>query len=463
MSQPAPAAQQRTASPRPAPPARKKSRALLYVIIGLIVVIGLGFAAWKKGKSAQDVTAVTLEKAVVRSITQTVSATGKIQPETEVRISPEVAGEIIELPLKEGAPVKKGELLVKIKPDNYVYQLEQRQADLAAARAGYLDSQSKLRKAQEDYRRTEDLFKKQLLSDSEFTTAKSAFEVAQANVENSEAQIRRAEGLVKQAQDQLEKTTIYAPMDGTVSSRTSEVGERVVATNQFAGTEVMRVANLDEMEVRVNVNENDVVNVKVGDRARITIDAFPGKKFSGIVKEIASSAKTLGANTQEEITNFQVKIRVSGEGEALRPGMSANADIETQTVKDVVAVPIQSVTVRTREGNKTVEQMAADREQKNRETQGEGAAAAVNEKQQRERDRSDRESLQRVVFVHEGDHVKQVPVETGIADTQVIEIKSGVKAGDEIVSGSFSVITRKLKDGMKVKLDKPKNAPEKKN
>lgn len=427
------------------------------------MVIGLGFAAWKKGKSAQDVTAVTLEKAVVRSITQTVSATGKIQPETEVRISPEVAGEIIELPLKEGAPVKKGELLVKIKPDNYVYQLEQRQADLAAARAGYLDSQSKLRKAQEDYRRTEDLFKKQLLSDSEFTTAKSAFEVAQANVENSEAQIRRAEGLVKQAQDQLEKTTIYAPMDGTVSSRTSEVGERVVATNQFAGTEVMRVANLDEMEVRVNVNENDVVNVKVGDRARITIDAFPGKKFSGIVKEIASSAKTLGANTQEEITNFQVKIRVSGEGEALRPGMSANADIETQTVKDVVAVPIQSVTVRTREGNKTVEQMAADREQKNRETQGEGAAAAVNEKQQRERDRSDRESLQRVVFVHEGDHVKQVPVETGIADTQVIEIKSGVKAGDEIVSGSFSVITRKLKDGMKVKLDKPKNAPEKKN
>lgn len=457
MSQIAPAAQQRSPELRSAAPGRKKkSRILLYLIIGIVLVGGLAGAGIYKSKKREEVVAVTTDKAVVRTITQLVSATGKIQPETEVKISPEVSGEIIELPFKEGAPVKKGDLLVKIKPDNYIYQLDQRQADLAAAKAQILDSQSKLRKAQEDYRRAEDLYKKQLLAESDYTTAKSSLEVAQANVENSQAQIRRAEGLVKQMQDTLEKTTLYAPIDGTVSSRTSEVGERVVATGQFTGTEVMRVANLDEMEVRVNVNENDVVNVKVGDRARITIDAFPSRKFSGTVREIGATAKTLGANTQEEVTNFQVKVRVESAGAALRPGMSANADIETQTVTDVVAIPIQSVTVRSREGNKTVEQVAGDREKKNRENQGEGAAAAVDEKQQRENEKSDREKLQRVGFIVEGDRVKQVPVETGISDSSHIEIKSGIKAGDQVVSGSFSVITRKLKDGMKVKQDKPK-------
>lgn len=456
MSQIAPNAQQRSPELRSVAPVRKKSRTLLYLILAIVVLGGLAAAGYYKSKHREEITPITTEKAVVKTIIQLVSATGKIQPETEVKISPEVSGEIIELPFKEGAPVKKGDLLVKIKPDNYIYQLDQRQADLAAAKAQILDSQSKLRKAQEDYRRAEDLHKKQLLAESDYTTAKSAFEVGQANVENSQAQIRRAEGLVKQMQDTLEKTTLYAPIDGTVSSRTSEVGERVVATGQFTGTEVMRVANLDEMEVRVNVNENDVVNVKVGDRARITIDAFPNRKFNGTVREIGATAKTLGANTQEEVTNFQVKVRVESAGAALRPGMSANADIETQTVTDVIAIPIQSVTVRSREGNKTVEQVAGDREKKDRENQGEGAAAAVDERKQRENEKSDREKLQRIVFVVEGDHVKQVPVETGIADTSQIEIKSGLKAGDEVVSGSFSVITRKLKDGMKVKQDKPK-------
>ncbi|PTY08230.1 efflux RND transporter periplasmic adaptor subunit [Opitutaceae bacterium EW11] len=441
---------------------KKKSRKWLYVAIGIVAVVGLAVAARMRNAGKADITPVTTEKAIVKTITQVVSATGKIQPETEVKISPEVAGEIVDLPLKEGATVKKGDLLVKIKPDNYVYQLDQRQADLAAARAQLLDSKSKLTKAEQDFRRADDLFNKQLLSDSDFSAAKSTYEVAQAAVENANAQILRSEGLVKQAQDLLEKTTIYSPMDGTVSSRTSEVGERVVATGQFTGTEVMRVANLEEMEVRVNVNENDVVNVKIGDKARITIDAFPNRKFTGSVKEIAATAKTQGANTQEEVTNFQVKIRVEDRGVALRPGMSANADIETQTVANVVAVPIQSVTVRTREGAKTVEQLAAERDQKAKETQGEGAATAVNEKQQKERLRADRESLQRVVFVRDGDHVKQVSVETGIADSSHMEIKSGIKEGDEVVSGSFSVITRKLKDGMKVRIEKPK-APEKKS
>jgi HlyD family secretion protein len=219
----------------------------------------------------------------------------------------------------------------------------------------------------------------------------------------------------------------------------------------------MRVANLDDMEVRVNVNENDVVNVKVGDQARIAIDAYPGRRFSGAVKEIASTAKTQGANTQEEVTNFEVRVRIADKDVRLRPGMSANADIETQTVEDVVSVPISAVTARSREGAKTVEQLAADREKELNAKKGEGAALAENEQQQRERERLDREALQRVVFVRQADStVKMVPVETGIADTMHMEIKDGVKAGDEVVSGSYSVITRTLKDGMKVRLEKPK-------
>jgi len=233
----------------------------------------------------------------------------------------------------------------------------------------------------------------------------------------------------------------------------------VVATGSFSGTEIMRVADLNNMEVRVNVNENDVVNVKVGDRTRILIDAYPGRKFTGQVKEIASAAKTQGLNTQEEVTNFQVKIRVSEKDVSLRPGMSANVDIETHTVENVVAVPIQSVTVRSREGNKTLDQLGAEREQKAKETKGDGAAAAVNEKLQRERERSDREGLQRVVFLKTGETVKMTPVETGIGDTTHMEIKSGVKEGDEVVSGPFSTITRTLKDDAKIRVDKPKVDP----
>jgi HlyD family secretion protein len=280
--------------------------------------------------------------------------------------------------------------------------------------------------------------------------------VAAANYENALAQIRRTEGLLSQSRDQLSKTAITSPMDGAVSSLTSEVGERVVGTGSFAGTEIMRVANLDDMEVRVNVNENDVVNVKVGDKARITIDAYPGRKFAGVVKEIASAARTVGQNTQEEVTNFQVKIRIGDKDLRVRPGMSANVDIETKTVEDVIAVPIQAVTVRSREGNKTIEQLASERDKKAKESQGEGSANAINEKQQRERERADREALLRVVFVPNGETVKMVPVETGISDTMHMEIKSGLKAGDTVVSGPFGVITRSLKDGAKFRIEKPK-------
>lgn len=445
----------------PAPVARKGSNTKWFVLGGIVLVVVAGVGAWMKNKNADKGFAVTTDKAVIKTITQLVNATGKIQPEVEVKIAPEVSGEIIEMPLREGAAVKKGDLLVRIKADAYKYQVDQQEANLVAAKASAVQAEAQLNKAKDDLKRSDDLFQKKLISDSDWLTAKTALDVAQANYDNALAQIRRTDGLLSQSRDQLSKTTILAPTDGTISLLSSEVGERVVGTGTMAGTEIMRLANLDDMEVRVNVNENDVVNVKVGDKARVMIDAYPNRKFNGVVKEIASAARTQGLNTQEEVTNFQVKIRISDKNVAIRPGMSASVDIETKTVTNVVAVPIQSVTVRSREGNKTIDQLAADREKKAKETQGEGAAQAVNEKQQRERERSDREALQRVAFVKEGDKVKMVPVETGIADTSHVEVKSGLKVGDEVVSGPFSVITRQLKNDSKVRIDKPKKPDEK--
>lgn len=438
---------------------KKKSKMKWFIVGAVLLTLGLAGAAKYSNKGKQQGTPVTFEKAVIKTITQLVNATGKIQPELEVKISPEVAGEIVELPLREGAVVKKKDLLVRIKPDNYRYQVEQQEANLTAVKASAVQSKAQLLKSQDDFKRSEDLFATNLISDSDHATARTNLEVAQANYDNALAQIRRTEGLLNQSRDLLSKTAIYAPIDGSISSLSSEIGERVVGTGTYTGTEIMRVADLTNMEVRVNVNENDVVNVKVGDTARISIDAYPGRKFTGSVKEIASAAKTQGANTQEEVTNFQVKIRVADKDVNLRPGMSANVDIETKTVENVIAVPIQSVTVRSRDGKKTLEQLTAERDRKAKESQGDGAAAAVNEKQQRERERTDREALQRVVFVRNGETVKMVPVETGIGDTAQMEIKAGVKEGDEIVSGPFGTITRTLSDGAKIRVEKPKAPP----
>jgi HlyD family secretion protein len=223
----------------------------------------------------------------------------------------------------------------------------------------------------------------------------------------------------------------------------------------------MRVADLSNMEVRVYINENDIVNVKVGDPAKVAIDAFPDRKFEGKVKEIGSAARVTGMNTQDEVTNFLVKIRILDKDAPLRPGMSANAEVETKTVENVVAVPIQSVTVRSREGKKTLEEVANDREKQAGENKGEGAALAVNDKQRKQAEKSDRDNLQRVVFVRSGDKVRMTKVETGLQDTTHIEIKSGVKEGDEVVSGSYGVITRILKDDSAVKLEQPKKKEEK--
>lgn len=447
-------------APKSPAPAKKKSKRTLFVVLGLLLlVIVVAVVAAVSNKKETGI-AVTTEKAIVKTITHVVTATGKVQPEVEVKISPEVAGELTQIPVIEGQTVKKGDLLVKIKPDFYQAQLEQQEAALASSQAASVLSRARLTKAELDFKQAEELYSKKLVSETDFIAAKTNLDVGKADFDSSLAQIRRTEGSLTQARDSLSKTTIYSPIDGTISSLTSEVGERVVGTNQFAGTEIMRIADLDSMEVRVRVNENDIINVKVGDRAIVTVDAFPGRKFTGAVNEISSSAITLGsssgaaaaaASASDDVTNFLVKISIKDRDAKLRPGMSATVDIETQTVENVVAVPIQSVTVRA-EGGKTAEEVQAAKAKEAKERSGNDLEVA----NEREDARRNRETLQRVVFVKTGDTVKQRAVETGIADNSSIEVKSGLKAGEEVVSGSYAAISRRLKDGSKVMIEKPK-------
>ena len=442
-------------SPAIIAPKKKSRRTLFIVLISLVVVAVIG-AAIAKSRNKEAPIQVSTEKAVVKTITHLVTATGKVQPEVEVKISPEVAGELIDIPVVEGQSVKKGDLLVRIKPDFYQAQLEQQEAALASAKASSVLSQARLTKAEQDFKQSQELYGKKLVSDADYTAAKTNFNVAQADFDSSLAQIRRTEGSLSQARDSLAKTTIYSPMDGSISSLTSEVGERVVGTGSFAGTEIMRLANLDKMEVRVKVNENDIINVKKGDNTLVTVDAFPGRKFTGTVNEISSSAITSGAQSaaqsaSDEVTNFLVKISIKAPEAKLRPGMSATVDIETQTVENVVAVPIQSVTVRAA-GGKTAEEIQQAKAKEAKERSGNDLELTS----EREEARRNRDQLQRIVFIKSGNTVKQRKVETGIADNSSIEIKSGVKAGEEVVSGSYAAISRRLKDGSKVMLEKPK-------
>lgn len=439
----------------PAP--RRKSKKKWIIIGGIVLVAALIAAAMSRGKKDQGIP-VTTEKAAVRTITQTVTATGKVQPETEVKISPEVAGEIIEMPVKEGDVVKKGDLLVKIKPDFYQAQLEQQEAALLSAKAASVLSQAQLSKAEQDYHQAKDLYAKKLISDADILNAKTNYDVAMADYDSSLAQIRRTEGSVSQAVDQLSKTTIYAPMDGTISALTSEIGERVVGTGQFAGTEIMRVADLSNMEVRVKVNENDIVNVKTGDHALISIDAFPDDKFNGTVREIAASSTNASADiataantASDEVANFIVKIRITDSNQRLRPGMSAISDIQTHTVENVVAVPIQSVTVRA-EGGKTAEELQQQKAKEAREKTGN----EIELSEERADARRTQDQLQRVVFVVVDGKVKLHPVETGIADNTYIEIKTGLEADAVVVSGTYAAISRTLKDGSAVTVSSDK-------
>jgi len=397
---------------------------------------------------------ITTEKAERRTIVQTVSATGKIQPETEVKISPEVAGEIIDLPVEDGKAIKKGDLLVRIKPDSYKALLEQQEAAISAARATNLQQKATLLKTEQDFTRAKDMFAKKTISVQEYNAAEAAYNVATNTVESSLHDIERAQAASSQARDALSKTTVYSPIDGTVTILNSKLGERIVATGQFAGTEVMRVADLNHMEARVDVNENDVVNVKVGDKASIKIDAYPERRFHGTVYQIANTGKTTGLGTQEEVTNFEVKIRVDEHDVILKPALSCTADIETDSAKDVVAVPMQAVTIRTGDSNLSPEEIEKKKLKIEQRDKADNSADLTNEKMEKHAQKEQREKLAKVVFLKKGGKAQLVKVTTGISDDTYTEIKSGVKPGDEIISGTYSAISRKLKDGAKVAYDK---------
>jgi len=430
-------------------------RKKLYWLIGAAVVILIVVVAMVKKNQGEKPILITTDKAFRTNITEIVTATGKIQPENEVKIAPEVSGEIIEIGVKEGQVVRKGALLLRIKPDSYRAQVESQQAALSGSRAASVRYRAELAKAETEYRRVQKLFEQGLISDTERNTAKTTYDSAKAGLDGAQYDIQQAEGALRQIGEALSKTVIHSPVDGTISALTSRVGERVVGTSQFAGTEVMRVADLDNMEARVNVNENDVVDVKVGDAARIHVDAYPDREIRGIVREIASTALTRNAGTQEEVTNFEVKISIPDRSVRLRPGMSATADVETATVKNVVAVPIQSVTVRSTETNLSPEELERRRvQQEARDREGSNRADVTNEAMEKQKERAQRLKLQRVVFIKNGETVRQQKVETGLADNTFIEIRSGIKPGDEVVSGSYTAISRKLKNGAKVQIEK---------
>lgn len=430
----------------------KRSRKKLIILIAIAVVIIGTMTAVMAGRKREKPIPITTDKAFRTNITELVTATGKIQPEVEVKIAPEVSGEIIEIAVKEGQSVRRGQLLLRIKPDSYRAQVESQQAALNGARSSSVRNRAELTKAESDYRRVQKLYEGGLISEAERNTAKAAYDGAKAALDSALSGIQQAEGALRQINEALSKTIIHSPVDGTISLLTSRVGERVVGTSQFAGTEVMRIADLNNMEARVNVNENDVVDVKVGDTARISVDAYPDREIRGVVREIASTALTRNLGTQEEVTNFEVKISIADRSVRLRPGMSTTADIETATVTNVVAVPIQSVTVRSTESNLSPEELERRRVREAAENRDQPEVS--NEQAEKRKERAQRTKLQRVVFIKNGETVKMQKVETGIADNTFIEIKSGLKPGDEVVSGSYTAISRRLKDGAKVAIEK---------
>jgi HlyD family secretion protein len=452
----APPMHQTVSTPAPSPLTAKQRRArrkkqIIYGTIGLVLLWIVVSILWSKREKPIP---VITESAIRKTIVQTVSATGKIQPEVEVKISPEVAGEIIELPVDDGMQVKKGNLLLKIKPDSYKALLEQQEAAISTAKATNLQQKATMMKTEHDLKRAEDLFNKKLISEQEYNAAQAAYDVGKNTYESSLHEIERAEAGSSQARDQLSKTTIYSPIDGTITILNSKLGERLVATGQFAGTEVMRVADLGHMEARVDVNENDVVNVKVGDKADIKIDAYGDRKFQGSVYQIGNTGKTTGAGTQEEVTNFEVKIRIEDHDVVLKPALSCTADIQTNEVKNVVAVPMQAVTIRTGDSNLSPEEIEKRKQKVAGRDKGDNNAEFVNERAEKAAQKEEREKLSKVVFLKRGGKAQMVKVTTGISDDTYTEIKSGVQPGDEVISGSYSAISRKLKDGVKVALDK---------
>ena len=451
-----------------------KKNKKLYWIIGLVAFVILVLLIVMKRNGAigpsQDVKVAT-DMVVKRTIVETVSANGKIQPETEVKLSPDVSGEIIELDVKEGDVIKRGQVLAKINPEIYrstldrvIGALNSSKANLANSKARVAQVNAQFINAKNSFDRSKKLYEQKAISSSEYDQAISTFEQAKAevtaaeeNVKASEFGVNSADASVKEANENFTKTTIFAPCDGVISKLDVEKGERVAGASQFSsGTEIMRIANMELMRVNVSVNENDIVRVKLGDTALIEVDSYLNRKFKGIVTEIATSANTVGL-TADQVTNFDVKVRILKESYAdlqpkdqptyspFRPGMSANVDIRTKKVENVLTVPIQSVTTRV-DSTKIKLASAVKKDAKpNSNNQDDQNAKKVDEPQQE------------IVFAYVNGVAKLVKVKTGVQDNTNIQILSGLNVNDEVISAPYAIVTKKLKDGDKVtKVDKAK-------
>lgn len=429
-------------------PVKQKRKAVWpWIVVGVLVIGGVA-AGVAVPKFRKKPLTVQTEKVARRNLTEIVTATGKVQPVVQVKISPEVSGEIIELPVKEGQFVKKGDLLVKIRPDFYLASRNSAEANFQSSLAGLNTAKAQAEKAAAEFKRNAELFERKLVSESIYDDFRTGANVAKAQVSAAEHQVEMARQTLKKAEEDLLKCTIYSPVDGTISKLISEKGERVVGTGMMAGTEIMTVADLNEMEARVEVGEVDVVLVQLGQRARLEVDSFRDRKFAGVVTQIANSAKTTGLNSQQEATKFEVRIRVTDKDRFL-PGMSVTAEIETRYRTNVLTVPIQSVTTRLPKGAKKDEKKPAMAKAEDKDLEQEFADLT------KKKDKSGPKPID-VVFTVEGDKAKMIPVKRGISDEAYYEIIEGIAEGQEIVTGSYKAIARELEEDKEAKVDNTK-------
>ena len=413
----------------------KTKKLLRYSLIVVVVLIILAVVGKKMGWfGKEEAIKVAVEKVERRDIVETITANGKVQPETEVIISPDVSGEIVDLRVKEGDEVKLGQLLARIKPEVYISARDRAQASVNSSKAMLAQAEAQFVQKELDYKRNQKLWEQEAISESVYESALAAYQVAKAELDAAKYSVKSAEAALAEAQENLVKTSIYAPMAGTVSMLLVEKGERVVGAQMMTGTEMMRIADLDRMEVLVEVNENDIVRVNLGDTALIEVDAFLGQKFKGVVTEIANSAKTTGLTT-DQVTNFDVKVFLLRESyqslydqgyvNPFRPGMSATVDIMTQVESDVLSIPIQAVTTRS-DSSLTAESDGSSEELE--------TGAKEEEKEE-------------VVFmVDDESKAKSVKVKTGIQDNTYIQILEGLNEDDEVITAPYNAISKKLKD-----------------
>ena len=411
---------------------KSKNKIIIFSVLGILLLAVILVVVLNGNK--EKIVFVQAQKVQRRTITQTVSASGTINPIEQVILRPEVSGEIVKLPVDEGQVVKKGQLLIQIKPNIYIAQKKRAKAAWESARAQLEVRKAKLDQVTSEYKRVKGLYAKGLASTAQLEQAKSSFLQNQGLYQAQKSAVLQTKESLKEAEGNLAKTEINAPFDGTISLLNVKLHERVLGSSFSQGTQLMTVANLHHMEATVDVDENDVVLVAIGDTAKISIDAFGDKKFLGIVTKIGNSAITTGFGTQNQVVNFEVKIKLLQLEKGIRPGMSCDADIQTDTKYNVISVPIQSVTARTMKNL---------------------LGKKLNVKNLKRKFNSDKPKD--VVFLVEGNKAKMVPVTTGISNDNYIEIKKGLKVGDMVITGPYRAISKELKDGTKISVQKKKN------